>query len=288
MANFSSPKRLIAVDIGNTAWKFGLFDRPALLASGHDFSGFKAPYPYSLTDCRDDSADFSTMTTWLGAILRNNADEPLDWAAASVNRQKTTALLDWLAAHRPNDAMREIRVSEIPAFNPYDAPNTLGADRLLAALAASRLIRGSAALIVDIGTATKIDFLDSNGVFRGGAILPGPETAATSLFVQTDRLPKVGENGQYRTVYPATNTVDAIRAGIHGSLVGAIEYFHRGAAEKTADGFLPILLTGRGAIGLEPELERRLRCGERRTVRTVRDLVLTGIFLSIASPLAKE
>lgn len=282
----SCPNRLIAVDIGNTAWKFGLFDAPA-----YDRANLNAPYPFSLDDWRDDEPDFPNLARKLGAVLRHGAQERLDWAIASVNRHRTVLLRDWLAQRRPNDSAREILTADLPLANPYDRPGTLGVDRLLAALAASKLFPDSDVLVVDIGTATKIDYVDSSGRFAGGAILPGPATAAGALFERTERLPNVVEIVRGTPIYPATNTRQAIETGIVGSQLGAILYFYRRLRDLRPDRALPVVLTGRGSIGRESELESLLRAERRdeggkekktagRTVWTTRDLVLTGIFLA--------
>ena len=45
--------------------------------------------------------------------------------------------------------------------------------------------------MVDAGTAVTVDVVTSDGVFRGGAILPGIQTAAAALANATDALPLV-------------------------------------------------------------------------------------------------
>lgn len=313
--------RMIAVDIGNTAWKFGLFDTKRQKDSGRgvdtagaelcpDRSPFafgkmgdfcphnektqvESAYPYSIDDWFDEEPSFKNLSRKLGVILRDGQDERLLWGVASVNAERTKQLRDYLALNRPNDIFREISVGDIPGFNPYKRPETLGVDRFLAATAAARMLPGRRILIADIGTATKIDYVDSDGQFRGGAIFPGPVTAAHALFERTDRLPDIGAMVGHRRAgnepagdkpdYPAVETMLAIEAGIYGSLIGAILYFY--GRLKKERGELSVILTGRGSIGLESEIERLLRRqGEKeppeRLVRTTRDLILTGIFLT--------
>lgn len=54
-----------------------------------------------------------------------------------------------------------------------ETPQTTGVDRLLAARAA-RDGWGVPVVVVQVGTAVTVDAVDNEGVFRGGAILPGP------------------------------------------------------------------------------------------------------------------
>ena len=60
-------------------------------------------------------------------------------------------------------------------------PKTIGADRLCNIKAAIKLYKYPT-IIVDFGTATTYDTINENGYFIGGAIAPGPETAARNLF----------------------------------------------------------------------------------------------------------
>ena len=75
--------------------------------------------------------------------------------------------------------------------------------------------------------------------------------------------------------WPATNTADAIRCGIHAAQIGAISYCYR--AVRANYGLRPrVILTGGGARNLEEELADLIP----GPVQTTRDLVLSGIFLT--------
>ncbi len=81
--------------------------------------------------------------------------------------------------------------TELPISIQYSTPNTLGSDRVAAAVGASVLFPHSDVLIIDIGTAITIDFLDDNGVYHGGVISPGPAMRAKALNTFTSCLPLV-------------------------------------------------------------------------------------------------
>lgn len=72
----------------------------------------------------------------------------------------------------------------------YDPPHSVGADRLVNAIAALA-IAPPPILIVDFGTATTFDAIDSAGVYVGGAIMPGPVVSAEALSLRTAKLPRV-------------------------------------------------------------------------------------------------
>lgn len=69
----------------------------------------------------------------------------------------------------------------------YPNPSEIGADRVADAIAI-RYLYGSPAIVVDFGTATNIEVLDSSGSFVGGVIAPGIMTGADALFSHATRL----------------------------------------------------------------------------------------------------
>lgn len=109
----------------------------------------------------------------------------------------------------------------------YEPAKDVGADRLVAAIAAHRryaLTQGrerSAIIIVDFGTATTFDVVSPTPEYLGGIIAPGVGISADALFRRAAKLPRVD------VVKPATvvgrNTVDAIRSGLFWGYVGLVE-----------------------------------------------------------------
>ena len=71
-----------------------------------------------------------------------------------------------------------------------DAPEEVGADRIVNTLAAYRLMK-QACIVVDFGTATTFDCVSSKGEFLGGVIMPGIGISAEALFQATSKLPRV-------------------------------------------------------------------------------------------------
>lgn len=68
--------------------------------------------------------------------------------------------------------------------NSYAEPHRLGIDRWLASLAAYNRWRTSC-IVVDAGTALKIDVVNADGVHQGGWIVPGLEMLRSSLVAGT-------------------------------------------------------------------------------------------------------
>ncbi len=98
-----------------------------------------------------------------------------------------------------------------------DEPMTVGADRIINTLAASR-IYGADCIVVDLGTATTYDCITADGVFLGGVIQPGVRTSAETLFRRTSKLPATELVAPQKVI--GTRTEECIRAGV---VFGAVE-----------------------------------------------------------------
>ncbi|HLB62978.1 MAG TPA: type III pantothenate kinase [Actinomycetota bacterium] len=92
-----------------------------------------------------------------------------------------------------------------------DNPREVGADRIVNSLAAfSRY--GGPCIVVDFGTATNFDVVSARGEYLGGAIGPGLQVAAESLYAAAARLTRV-ELRPPRSVI-GKNTVEAVQSGV--------------------------------------------------------------------------
>lgn len=80
--------------------------------------------------------------------------------------------------------------TSLPIKNGYKSPETLGNDRIAAAVAAS-FIYGKPALSIDAGTCITFDFVDENGTYQGGAISPGIDMRLKAMNTFTERLPYI-------------------------------------------------------------------------------------------------
>lgn len=99
----------------------------------------------------------------------------------------------------------------LPIRLEVDEPLTVGADRLVNTLAASRLYARDA-IVVDLGTATTFDCITADGVFLGGVIAPGLRTSAETLTRRTSKLPATELIPPDRAI--GKRTEECIRAGV--------------------------------------------------------------------------
>ena len=100
----------------------------------------------------------------------------------------------------------------VPIVNSYSNPQTLGMDRLAAAVGAWSMNPGHDMLVIDAGTALTIDFISADGVYHGGNIAPGIELRFKALHEHTGALPLVSAQGDAPMF--GYDTESAIRSGV--------------------------------------------------------------------------
>lgn len=183
------------------------------------------------------------------------------------------AVVDALQSRWPAIRVRPI----VPArmrhgiVNGYADPARLGPDRWLSMIAAAALVPVRTILVCSFGTATTIDLLTRSATpggvatFVGGMILPGPDAMGRSLARETARLPA----RRNATAGFATDTEDAIGAGIVAAQAGAVERAFAEAQRQAADVDVCCVVGGGAAAAIAPLL--------RVPHREVTDLVLRGL-----------
>jgi type III pantothenate kinase len=252
---------LIAVDIGNRRAKFGLF-------GGGGVDGLPEPEQTLAIDGAR-ASDWDALDAWLARRRR----ETLSWWIGSVNRPTATGLIDWLRNRRPDDAITLLAACDLSLGVSLARPDMVGIDRLLDALAADTLrTAGRPAVVVDIGSAITVDLISREGVFQGGAILPGIAMSARAMHTFTDLLPLI-DMRELTSPPPAAGdcTEGAMRSGLFWGAVGAIRELVEQLAGRDADR-VEVFLTG----GAGPAVARLLG----RDARHVPHLTLAGIALA--------
>ncbi|MEP1035667.1 type III pantothenate kinase [Ekhidna sp.] len=133
--------------------------------------------------------EFLDTVTWknLEEILTNYKDIPL--MVSSVKEIASGTLI----GHRAHVLTHQ---SPLPITLDYNTPETLGADRIAAAVGANELFPETHNLVIDLGTCITTDLIDSSGVFRGGIISPGLKMRMKAMFNYTDQLPDISEEWQ--------------------------------------------------------------------------------------------
>ena len=92
-----------------------------------------------------------------------------------------------------------------------DDPRQVGADLICASVAAYEKKKTSA-IIIDMGTATKMMLIDEKGAFAGVSIIPGVQLAAKALTQGTAQLPQISLEAPPSVI--GRNTTDCMKSGI--------------------------------------------------------------------------
>lgn len=194
-------------------------------------------------------------------------------AAGSVNPSALKALEAAVYQATDEEVLLVGRDLPLPIATSPDlkAPDRIGVDRLCCAAAAFDRL-GSACVVADFGSAATIDCVNAEGVFMGGAILPGMGISAEVLSEKTAQLPRV-ELAMPSGVF-GTDTAGAILHGLIDGMRGALRELTE--AYATELGTWPVvIITGGDAKFICPNP------GENELVQAlVDDLCLRGIAIS--------
>jgi type III pantothenate kinase len=248
---------IIVGDVGNTETTIGVFDGDLLVANWR--------LTTNVPRTRDE------ILALVRALLSAAGIDPraLDGVAiGSVVPQLTAPLREALAGLTPTALVYTVDASSpLPITLDVEEPSTVGADRIINTLAASRLF-GRDAIVVDLGTATTFDCITRDGVFLGGVIAPGVITSAETLFRRTSKLPATELVAPDRVI--GRRTEACIRSGVMFGTAESVDGIVRRIKSEWPGSERPLVVgTGGLAETFHP------LCGELEMVDP--HLTLTGL-----------
>ena len=232
---------LLAIDIGNSSIKFGVFDGETLL------SKFSIPTSRGLTV--DD----------LRFAIGRSLDLPISSAiACSVVPDVNDRIQEFFQTSFQIDPFFITNDLDFGFEIIYFDPASLGTDRLVNTFAAAHKY-GLPAIVCSFGTATTIDAINSESKFLGGLIAPGMQMMADALHHYTSKLPAVDVCQESWVVTPSTE--DCIRAGVFYSQQGLLEVAVRDIKKDIGDspkvvatgGFASLIAENTGVIDVVDE-----------------------------------
>ncbi len=232
---------VVAVDVGNTATRFGAFEvggRPELIDACE-----LATNPHTTPD---------EARIQLGQVMSLLGIDGADGAILSCVVPSVTE--SWRRALGDLGPSRALVVGPgLKTGMPLalDDPGEIGSDRIADAVAA-RDLHGSPVVAIDLGTTTNIEVVDAKGAFRGGIIAPGLALGARSLADAAARLPMFELRAPARAI--GRNTLEAMRSGtvlgeaarIDGLLDAVLAEMEEASMCEDAS-LVPIAITGDGA-----------------------------------------
>ncbi len=221
---------LFAIDVGNTNITVGLFDRDKLINTFRMTTG--------IARTSDEYGMF--LGDWLS--LRNMKLTDIDAViiasvVPNVMHSLTSGIIKYFHI-QPIIVAPGIRTG-INVTIPN--PKTLGADRLVDAVAAYELY-GGPVIVVDFGTATTHDLVLADGSFNSGVTSPGIRLAASALWTGAAKLPEI-EIKKPDTVL-AKDTVSSMQAGVFYGYIGQTEYIIRKIKKESKLDNIKVVATG--------------------------------------------
>ncbi len=123
----------------------------------------------------------------------------------------------------------------------FDNPQEVGADRIADSLAAYRLY-GGPVIVVDFGTATTFDYVNENGEYEGGVIIPGIGTSMEALFHRAAKLSKVDYVKPPHVI--GKNTVHSMQSGFYYGFAGQVDGILRRMTDEIGRDDIRVVATG--------------------------------------------
>ncbi|MEL7020151.1 MAG: type III pantothenate kinase [Bacteroidota bacterium] len=215
----------LAIDIGNTRTKIGLF-RANRLVHTQIWDRITV----------DKLKSIATNHALQNCIFSSTAHLHIDIPEVLQELSRTISL----EASTP-----------VPIDNQYATPHTLGKDRLAAVVGAHAFYPHNNCLIIDAGTCITYEFLTASGVYLGGNIAPGLRMRARAMHEFTAKLPLVSIDEP--TDSPIGNST---HAALHNGVVWGAQLEIMGTIDYCTQhlGTTRVILTGGDATLLHRQL----------------------------------
>jgi type III pantothenate kinase len=203
---------LLAVDAGNTNVVFAL-------VKGREI---KARWRIA-SDPRRTADEYAV---WLNQLLELEGYEKDDVDAVIIGTVVPRALhnLEVLAKKyfRAEPLIAGQGKAEWPIALDVDEPHNVGADRALNVIAAHEKYPGDL-IVIDFGTATTFDVVDSSGAYKGGIIAPGINLSLDALVSAAAKLPRIAIEAPEDESVIGRTTESQMLAGIYWGYVAMME-----------------------------------------------------------------
>jgi len=203
---------LLAIDAGNTNLVFALVDRGEI----------KARWRIA-TDPRRTADQYSV---WLHQLLELEGFSRADVDAVIIGTVVPRALHNLEVLASKYFHVEPLIAGQGPAawqiVLDVDEPQNVGADRALNAIAAHAKHPGDL-LVIDFGTATTFDVVDSSGAYKGGIIAPGINLSLDALVSAAAKLPRIAIEAPESSSVIGRTTESQMLIGIYWGYVAMIE-----------------------------------------------------------------
>ncbi|MGN8689569.1 type III pantothenate kinase [Atopobiaceae bacterium HCP3S3_F7] len=248
---------LLAVDVGNTVTRFGIF-------SGADLTG-----SLSVTTPARITADEAHMRTSEALRALGVADDGSGLSGVVLSCVVPALSDAWAAALRRLSPTRPLVVG--PGVRSglrmrFDDPAEVGPDRIADVVAARELL-GAPVVAIGLGTSTNFEVVDASGTFVGGIVTPGLALGAASLAEAAARLPSVELRPPACVIGRSTRA--AMQSGLVFGEVARIDGLLDAIARELG-AEAPVVVSGEGARLVAPLLAHEAAVDDELTLRGLR------------------
>ncbi len=204
---------IVIIDIGNTSIHLATWHRDQVLGVLDMPRGDAAAFDQALAEHLD----------------RGPAGAPIAVAVSSVVPEALERLRAAILERTGRDALVVGERIPLPVDLAIADKANVGRDRLCAAAAAYEKLQTSCT-IINFGTAITVDLVDDDGIFQGGAILPGVRMQFRALHEFTAALPLV--EPAFPDLAYGRDTAEAIQTGVCRGVAGAVRGIVEGYASQ--------------------------------------------------------
>jgi type III pantothenate kinase len=230
---------LLAIDIGNTNIKIGIFDGDELKATWNIATGIHRT-----------ADEYGGVLLNLMERKKVSPSKINGIALCSVVPPLVPAFVELCRKYLDSEPLVVEAGVKTGMRIRLDNPREVGSDRVVDAVAAQHLY-GKPLIIVDLGTATTFSVVSQEGDYLGGAIAPGVVIATEALYTRTAALPRIRLSRPEQAI--GSNTVAAMQSGIIFGHVGLIEGMIR-RIEQELGSKAKVIATGGQAYFLAQEI----------------------------------
>ena len=235
---------LLAIDVGNTNIKYGVWKEDELLAS------FRVSSRISRT-----ADEYGSV---LVNLLANSGIKKADIDGIIVSSVIPT--LNYTICHMCEYFFGILPLMVGPGIKTglnikVENSKEVGADRIVNNVAAYKKY-GGPIIVIDFGTATTFNVLDKDGAFIGGVIAPGIKTALSGLVSSTAQLPMIELVPPKHAI--AKNTETNMQAGIIFGFSGLVDNIVGKIKKELKDDNVKVVATG----GLGEIIAKETKCIE--------------------------
>ena len=203
----SNTKKTLYLDIGNSSIKAAYKEEGNWVRVGDSFKS----------------------ATYLISWLDKHKESIEELVVASVRRDHFLLLQKQVT----NQKITQITIDDVPAEKlDYSTPKTLGIDRYLDCLGAFKESK-KGVVVIDAGSACTIDMMDTNGVYKGGIIMPGLQSIMNVFKTAAPELPEIEK--EIPSNWPGKNTAESLQWGQVGFFIDGIESALRRFRDRYGD-----------------------------------------------------